>query len=126
MEAGWDLQAGLYRDMIARPNRRDGDGMDPLIGRRVGIAYHLMNDGGLLTSGLPLAEGSPARDLGDAINTAAVEMLAERLAQLGAGRVVLNTGDDEGFFRKEAGFTPYALTDGSALVTAFIRTVGGE
>jgi hypothetical protein len=123
MEAGWDLQAGLYRDMLARPIRRDGDGMDPLIGRHVGIAYHLMNDGGLLTSGHVPAEGSPARDMGDAVNDAAVAMLAERLAQLGAGRVVLNTSADEGFFKKEAGFTPYALTDGSTLVTAFIRQI---
>lgn len=123
METGWDLQAGLYRDMIARPIRREGDGMDPLIGRKVGIAYHLMNDGGLLTSGLPLAEGSPARDMGDAVNEIAVTKLAERLAELGAGRVALNTSADAGFFRKEAGFTPYALTDGSALITAFIRPV---
>jgi hypothetical protein len=123
MEAGWDLQAGLYRDMLARPSRRNGDGMDPLIGRQVGIAYHLMNDGGLLTSGHVPAEGSPARDMGDAVNDAAVAMLAERLAQLGAGRVVLNTSADEGFFKKEAGFTPYALTDGSTLVTAFIRQI---
>jgi hypothetical protein len=123
MEAGWDLQAGLYRDMLARPIRREGDGMDPLIGRKVGIAYHLMNDGGLLTSGLVPADGSPARDMGDAVNDAAVAMLAERLAQLGAGRVVLNTSADEGFFKKEAGFTPYALTDGSTLVTAFIRQI---
>jgi len=123
MESGWDLQAGLYRDMIARPIRREGDGMDPLIGRSVGIAYHLMNDGGFLTSGLPLVEGSPARDMGDAVNVAAVAKLAERLAELGAGRVVLNTSLDEGFFKKEAGFTPYALTDGSVLVTAFIRQI---
>ncbi|MDR5655184.1 PD-(D/E)XK nuclease family protein [Ruixingdingia sedimenti] len=126
MEAGWDLQAGLYRDMIARPIRHDGDGMEPLIGRRVGIAYHLMNDGGLLTSGLSLAEGSPARDMGDAVNAGAIARLTARLAELGAGRVVLNTSEDEGFFRKEAGFTPYALTDGSALVTAFIRQVEEE
>jgi ATP-dependent helicase/nuclease subunit B len=123
MEAGWDLQAALYRDMIARPIRREGDGMDALIGRSVGIAYHLMNDGGLLTSGLALPTGSPARDLGDAINVAAIERLAERLAELRAGRVVLNTTADEGFFKKEASFTPYALTDGSALVSAFIRKI---
>lgn len=126
MEAGWDLQAGLYRDMIARPHRREGDGMDPLIGRKVAVAYHLMNDGGLLTSGLPLTDGSPARDMGDAVNEGAVEKLAERLAELGAGRVVLNTSEDEAFFKKEAGFTPYALTDGSAFVTAFIRQIEEE
>ena len=100
--------------------------MEPLIDRSVGIAYHLMNDGGLLSSGLPLDEGSPARDMGDAVNVAAVAKLAERLAELGAGRVVLNTSLDEGFFKKEAGFTPYALTDGSTLVTAFIRQIEEE
>ncbi len=126
MEAGWDLQAGLYRDMIAQPHRREGGGMDPLIGRKVAVAYHLMNDGGLLTSGLPLTDGSPARDMGDAVNEGAVEKLAERLAELGAGRVVLNTSEDEAFFKKEAGFTPYALTDGSAFVTAFIRQIEKE
>lgn len=126
MEAGWDLQAGLYADMIARPTRRENDGMDPLIGRKVAVAYHLMNDGGLLTSGLPLPEGAPARDMGNAANAGAVAKLATRLAELGAGRVILNTSEDEGFFRKEAGFTPYALTDGSALVTAFIRQVEEE
>mgnify|MGYP002682643059 CR=1 FL=1 len=48
------------------------------------------------------------------------------LAELGAGRVMLNTSADEAFFKKEASFTPYALTDGSALITAFIRQVGEE
>jgi len=126
MEAGWDLQVGLYRDMLASPIRREGDGMDPLVGRKVGIAYHLMNDGGLLASGLALAESSPARDMGDAVNAGAVTKLTERLAELGAGRVVLNTTADESFFKKEAGFTPYALSDGSPLVTTFIRTVEEE
>lgn len=60
------------------------------------------------------------------MNIGAVAKLTERLAELGAGRVVLNTSEDSSFFKKEAGFTPYALTDGSALVTAFIRTVEGE
>lgn len=123
MEAAWDLQAGLYRDMISRPLRRENDGMDPLIGRKIAVAYHLMNDGGFLTSGLALSEGSPARDMGDAVSDSAVEKLTARLAELGAGRVVLNTSLDESFFKKEAGFTPYALTGGSALVTAFIRQI---
>ena len=122
MEAGWDLQAALYRDMIARPIRRDGDGLDDLLGRHVGIAYHLMNDSGLLTSGVSLPQGSSAFDMGDAVNDAAVEHLTERLAQVGAGRVVLNTVADEKFFKKEAGLTPYALTDGSPLTASFIRT----
>lgn len=126
MEAGWDLQTGLYRDMIARPIRAEGDGMDPLINRKIAVGYHLMNDGGLLTSGLVPAEASPARDMGDAVNQGAVAQLKERLADLRAGRITLNTAADEGFFRKEAGFTPYRLVDGSPLVRAFIREVAEE
>jgi phage tail protein X len=126
MEAGWDLQAGLYRDMIARPIRIEGDDMGPLIGRKLGVAYHLMNDGGLLSSGIALPASGPARDMGDAISDAAVAQLAQRLAEVGTGRIVLNTTEDADFFRKEAGLTPYALTDGSALVTAFLREAPEE
>lgn len=126
MEAGWDLQAGLYRDMIARPIRSEGDQMGPLIGRKLGVAYHLMNDGGLLSSGLALPETGPARDMGDAISDAAVAQLAVRLAEIGAGRIVLNTTADAETFRKQAGITPYALTDGSPLVSAFLRDAPEE
>lgn len=123
MEAGWDLQAGLYRDMIARPIRKapkgEPDGMDSLTGKSVSIAYHLMNDGGLLTSGLALTDGWPARDMGDAVNEGAITKLKERLAELGAGRIVMNTEADYDFFTKEAAFTPYALED-SPIVSAFI------
>lgn len=121
MRAGWDLQAGLYHDMLARPTRREGDGLDTLIGRRISIAYHTMNDGVLLTSGLALPP--PARDMGDGVNTQALAFLAERLAQLGAGRIVLNTSSDEKWFQKEARITAYALRDGSPLVRACIRDV---
>ena len=126
MEAEWDLQAGLYRSMLARPIRRDGDGLDRLIGRQVAIAYHLMNDGGLLTSGLEVTNGSPARDMGKAIDREAVAHLKTRLADLKAGRLPLNTTADEAFFKREGGFTPYALTDGSPLVRAFMKPVEGQ
>ncbi|MCE6951540.1 PD-(D/E)XK nuclease family protein [Cereibacter sphaeroides] len=126
MERGWDLQVGLYRDMLLRPIRNEGDGSEPLIGRTVGIGYHLMNDGGLLTSGLALGPGSTARDMGDAVNEAAMERLELRMAEVGNGRIVLNTSQEERFFKEECGFTPYALTDGSPLVRAFIRDVEEE
>ena len=48
------------------------------------------------------------------------------MADLRAGRITLNTTADEGFFRKEAGFTPYRLVNGSPLVRAFIREVAEE
>lgn len=64
--------------------------------------------------------------MGDAVNVGAAAKLVERLAEVGSGRVVLNTSEDESYFTREAGFKPYALTDGSALVTAFIRQVEEE
>ena len=123
MEAGWDLQAGLYRDMIANPVHEPGDGMEALAGKHVGLAYHLMNDSGFLTSGVILPQDVYAEDMGDSVNDAAVERLRERLDQLREGRILLNTSSDEKFFRNEAGITPYALIDGSPLVTAFMREV---
>ena len=90
------------------------------------IAYHLMNDGGLLTSGLEVTNGSPARDMGKAIDREAVAHLKTRLADLKAGRLPLNTTADEAFFKREGGFTPYALTDGSPLVRAFMKPVEGQ
>lgn len=124
MEAGWDLQAGLYRDMLARPEPKEGDKMHHLIGKKVGIAYHLMNDGSILTSGL--AAGGPARDMGDDVNAVVIEHLRLRLSDVHAGRVVLNSVADEAMFRKKGGFTPYALTDGSPIVRAFLLPAGEE
>ena len=120
MEKGWDLQAGLYSDMLKRPFRREDDGLDPLIGRTVGIAYHLMNDGGLLTSGVTLQGAASSRDMGGDVNIHALARLIERLAEVGGGQVQLNTTADNDFFIKKAGFMPYAL-QASPLIAAFMR-----
>ncbi|WP_386682679.1 RecB family exonuclease [Loktanella sp. R86503] len=120
MEKGWDLQVGLYGAMLERPFRRDGDGLDAVIGRSLGIAYHLMNDGGVLTSGVALTAAAKGRDMGDCVNVNAVTRLTERLAQVAGGQIVLNTTCDHSFFTKEAGFTPYALQN-SPLIAAFMR-----
>ncbi|MDA9954063.1 PD-(D/E)XK nuclease family protein [Planktomarina sp.] len=120
MEKGWDLQAGLYKDMLAHPLRCEGDGLDPIIGNPIGIAYHLMNDGGILTSGVALDSAASASDMGPDVNIHAIEQLTTRLAQAGGGEVRLNTTADHNFFRKEAGFTPYALQY-SPIITAFMR-----
>jgi ATP-dependent helicase/nuclease subunit B len=120
MEKGWDLQVGLYGAMLSRPFRREGDGLDAVIGRPLGIAYHLMNDGGVLTSGVALTAAAKGRDMGDAVNVHAVTRLTERLTQVGGGQIVLNTTSDRDFFIKEAGFTPYALQN-SPLIAAFMR-----
>ena len=121
MEKGWDLQAGLYRDMIANPTRHEGDKMEPLLHRKVAIAYHLMNDGGFLTSGADLPPGTPARAMGDRIDENAVSCLTEILGEVRNGRIPINSKADEAAYKKDRGYTPYALTDGSPLVRVFLR-----
>lgn len=127
MEKGWDLQAGLYRDMLKRPVRREGDGLDLLIGRDVSIAYHLMNDGDVLSSGRDWGTGVGVRDMGKEVDSGAIAKLNARLAELKNGQIMLNSSEDYKYFIKEGGFTPYALTDGPLLVRAFIRdSEGGD
>jgi len=125
MEAGWDLQAGLYREMLLRPIRREGDGLDALIGRSVGMGYHLMNDGGLLTCGVTLPSNSTALEIGALANVEAVAFLTKRLTEVQAGQVVLNTTNDAAFFKNNGGFTPYAL-ERSSLVSAFMIVSGAK
>lgn len=38
MRAGWDLQIGLYRAMLARPIRAEGDGLDLVAGQKGWLA----------------------------------------------------------------------------------------
>ena len=121
MEAGWDLQAGLYRDMLDQPEPKEGDKMHHLVGREVGIAYHLMNDGWLLTSGISLPSAGQVREIGGQVNAYVIDYLKTRLKEVGSGLVRLNTTADAAMFKKEGGFTAYALTEGSPLVRAFLR-----
>lgn len=114
MEAGWDLQAGLYARMLAEASKGESRGAD------VGIGYFLMNDGGLLTSGVELPEDSMAFDMGGQTDDNAVERLTARVEQLRHGQIMLNVVGDEKFFKDEAHITPYAL-EKSPLIKAFTR-----
>ena len=55
------------------------------------------------------------------ISVNALEMLRERLADVGSGRIRLNSDEDADFFAKTCKFTPYAL-EASPLIAAF--TIG--
>ena len=62
--------------------------------------------------------------MGNEVNKAAVERLLKRLNEVREGCILLNTSSDEKFFRNSAGITPYALINGSPLVTVFMREAG--
>lgn len=124
LEAGFDLQLALYRAILARPTMVESDALAAIrAAPAIGVAYHLMNDGGVLAHGLE-ALPRPFESLACDISHAALALLDERLGAARAGIVKLNGEADESFFRKTAKLTPYAL-DASPLVRAFMRPDSG-
>ncbi len=119
MQAGWDLQIGLYRAMLAHPIRRDRDGLDQIAGHTPAIAYHLLNDGTVLINGLDPVPGERVEAVGGDISARAVALLQTRLAEVGGGSLRLNGTEDEVAFSKVAAITAYAL-DASPLLRRFM------
>lgn len=123
MQAGWDLQTELYRAMLRNPAPPHPDAPpNPFAGAngRIGVAYHLLNDSGILCHGVEISAEAVTRIDTD-ISVNALAMLKERLADVGAGRIRLNSDEDADFFSKTCKFTPYALA-ASPLIAAF--TIG--
>lgn len=119
LKAGWDLQLGLYRAMLLRPEKT-GDVLQRALDNkpRIGVAYHLINDQGVLLEGLEPPDGVVTVMHGE-ISANAMEHLAKRLLEVGAGVIQLNSTDDRNFFEKKANLAPYAL-DASPLVSRFM------
>ncbi|SLN58784.1 PD-(D/E)XK nuclease superfamily protein [Roseovarius gaetbuli] len=119
LEAGWDLQLGLYRAMLLRPEKT-GPALEAALAGKptIGVAYHLINDQGVLLEGLEPPDGVVTVMMGD-ISGQAMGLLDTRLSEVGAGLIRLNTEDDRAFFEKTANLAPYAL-DASPLVSRFM------
>lgn len=119
LEAGWDLQLALYRAMLMQPEQA-GPVLEAALAEApaIGVAYHLINDQGVLVQGLQAPDGVATVIQGD-ISGQAMTLLATRLAEVGAGLIRLNSTDDRQFFEKTAGLMPYAL-DASVLVSRFM------
>jgi RecB family exonuclease len=119
LEAGWDLQLGLYREMLKRPERT-GEVLEAALAGspKIGVAYHLINDQGVLLEGLEPPDGVVTVVEGE-ISLQAMDLLITRLAEVGAGFIRLNNEDDRKFFEKTANLAPYAL-DTSPLIPRFM------
>jgi hypothetical protein len=123
LKAGADLQVELYRRM--RPRVEDGDNGDPgsaaaVLGQGgAAVAYHMMNDRGVLVNGVN-APGEHLEAFDDGIAEVALDQLAVRFAALRAGQVHTNASADEAHFYKAVALGTYALAD-SPLVAAFTR-----
>ncbi len=120
MEAGWDLQVALYRAMLLRPEPT-GAVLDEALkaAPAIGVAYHLMNDQGVLTHGIDLPEGI-ASVLEGEVSDQAEALLAARLAEVGAGLIRLNGEADRSWFDKAGAIAAYAL-DASPLIARTLR-----
>jgi hypothetical protein len=119
LEAGWDLQVELYRTMARTAPSDEEVGDTPRLlaeANGIGVAYHLMNDGGVLVHG--------AGKLGPGFQPVAGNISGEAMTKLGIeiervrrGEIVLNTQDDRKFFANTAHMGLYAF-DVSPLVDA--------
>lgn len=124
LEAKWDLQVDLYRNMRVRLGNKVSEETQAIEdcvsgwNDKPAVAYHLMNDSGVLLNGaadithpsLEIIEGDIAED--------AREHLKKKFADLRAGRLVPNAHTDEKFYSNTASLGTYALTS-SPLIAAF-------
>ena len=125
MEKGWDLQVALYRAMMERPEvdteltRLVTAGVSPV------TAYHLTNDGTILTG--PAGAGIPgAQAVVSDIAEHALDHLDQTIAAVGAGDIVLNRSGDAKRIRKDRGITPYALENNSFLAAFALSDLAEE
>ena len=119
LEAGWDLQLGLYREMLKHPEKTGEVLEAALAGNpKIGVAYHLINDQGVLLEGLEPPDGI-VTVVEREISAQAMDLLITRLAEVERGQIRLNSKDDRKFFEKTAHLAPYAL-DASPLVSRFM------
>lgn len=119
LDAGWDLQLWLYRAMLMRPEKTEPV-LEAVLAQKpaIGVAYHLINDQGVLLEGLEPPDGVVNVMHGD-ISGQAINMLKKRLAEVSQGLIRLNNEDDRKFFENTAKLAPYAL-DASPLVSCFM------
>jgi len=119
LEAGWDLQLGLYREMLKRPEKT-GDVLEAALAGnpQIGVAYHLINDHGVLLEGIKPPDGV-VTVVKSEISAKAMDLLNTRIDEVCAGQIRLNSHDDRKKFEKDASLTPYAL-DASPLVSRFM------
>lgn len=122
MRSRFDLQAHLYRLMIQSGGLPAFE-TTPL---DIGVVYYLLNDFTALSDSAIADDGTtPGLEIIDTdISSEAMKHLNKRLNEIRAGRVLLNTKEDENWWEKNASIPIYAL-DNSPLLRLFMHT-GGE
>jgi hypothetical protein len=129
LKAQWDLQVDLYRKMTVRTNERSKPDelkiaacLDAWSGRPA-VAYHLLNDGGVLINGADGLDPTFVEVIEGNIAEHATARLLVRFNNLRAGLIETNTSGDEKFYKNKAYLGVYALNS-SPLVKTFMREDG--
>lgn len=96
LKAGWDLQVDLYRRMNVRVDEQSSEPVQriaaALVANRLpGVAYHMLNDGGVLVNGLLDIESDHLEVIAGDIAEQAVAQIEARFVALRAGRLTINT-----------------------------------
>ena len=129
MEAGYDLQAELYRKMIKSGGAKDKSKVDPEVLRKleffktageIGTLYYLMNDQTALsnTDGW-LTNIGGVNEIEHDASREAMNDIKSALQNLSEGTIALNTESDEDEFYKKRGLSTYALD--TPLVKLFMK-----
>ena len=118
MRSRFDLQAHLYRMMI----QTGGLPVLETTPTDIGVVYYLLNDLTALSDSTISANGTtPGLEIIDTdISSQAMKHLDRRLDEIRAGRVRLNTTEDESWWDKNASIPIYAL-DNSPLLRLFMH-----
>jgi hypothetical protein len=118
MRSRFDLQAHLYRMMI----QTGGLPVLETTPTDIGVVYYLLNDLTALSDTTISANGTtPGLEIIDTdISSQAMKHLDRRLDEIRAGRVRLNTTEDESWWDKNASIPIYAL-DNSPLLRLFMH-----
>jgi RecB family exonuclease len=118
MSKGWDLQVALYRAMLQRPT--EDTALTDLVraGARPVTAYHTMLDGTVMVDAEGAGIGGAEAATSD-ISANALELLADRVKEVGGGAIRLNGAGDLERFEKACGITAHALKR-TGFVTAFL------
>lgn len=129
LKAQWDLQVDLYRKMTVRTNERSNPDELKVAacleawGAKPAVAYHLLNDGGVLINGADGLDPTFVEVIEGDIAENATGQLERRFQKLRAGLVETNTFGDEKFYKGKAYLGVYALSS-SPLVKTFMREAG--
>ena len=126
LSARWDLQVDLYRKMSVGVDERSSTEVLNIAAcldtwqQLPAVAYHLLNDGGVLINGADDLDTTYVEIIAGDIAENALAQIEARFRRLKVGQLETNTTGDEKFYKTKASLGVYAFS-ASPLINAFMR-----